>query len=179
MHQNVLQCIQINPEVWLLLWHLKHADTATELVIRCQDSADESMDNCDDGDQITTSWQHFNCLQRYHIILSTDQKVIYISQYRKFSNVLHASSRAIWAKVKDPNTATNNIRNLENETILINNNVKRSQQINSNLVDQETLWTEWQKVNWATPVNNWHLNHLWFARERGERYTHVSIVIIN
>ena len=55
MHHNVLQCTQIYTVERLLLWHLKHTDAATGLIIRCQDYADESMDNSDDGDQITTS----------------------------------------------------------------------------------------------------------------------------
>lgn len=54
--------------------------------------------------------------------------------------------------MKDPNTATNNVRNLIIATIFKNKNVKRSQQIkgpfgenpNSNVRDQSNLWTDWQ-----------------------------------
>ena len=125
--------MQINTVVWLLLLHLKHANTAAELMILCQDNANESVDIIDD---FTPSWQLFNRLQWRHIILNVDQNIVYLSQYRDFNSVLRESSRAIWGKGKASETATSNIRNLVIATILNNNNVKRSQQIDSNVLDQ-------------------------------------------
>jgi hypothetical protein len=62
--------------------------------------------------------------------------MIYLSRNRDFSSVLRESSRANWEKVKDPKTATNNVRNLVIATILSNDIVKRSQQISLNVLDQ-------------------------------------------
>ena len=146
MHHNELQCIQINPVVWLLLWHSRihrycHRahDTLPEqytpyynVLTRCYDNENESMDINDD---FTPSWQLFNRLHWRHIILNADQSIVYLSQYRDFRSVLRESSRAIWEKGKASETATSNVRNLVIATIFNENNVKRFQQISSNVLD--------------------------------------------
>ena len=146
MHHNVLQCMQIYKVVWLPLWHSrvrKHCYRAQDTLpvqwrsyynalTQCHDNANESMDISDD---ITPSLQCFNCLQWCHIILKANQNIVYLSQYRDFNSVLRESSRAIWEKGKASETATRNNIILMIATIFKNKNVKRSQQIDSNILD--------------------------------------------